>query len=248
MRFFLGIVASVITLGLPACKRPRAVDAAPSQAQSQLAPGFDAGVATPGPNPLASAPTPPAAPAATDPCVVADRAERSDLNHCYVDTLPETEWDVVSSVEITTSPAKVATTPDGIGDLVVHYANKTDAPVVLVFDESPLRGHVVAHRADGRRADGTEAPPPAAMRAWAKEVQQHQRVTLAPKAVLDERKMWFASSWMWAANAHEKQYPRTLLGPLPKAAYTLRVRTPLIVRSKGDHVDYAETSTSGTVE
>ena len=131
---------------------------------------------------------------------------------------------------------------------VVHYANKTDAPVVLMFDDSPLRGHVVAHHADGRRADGTEAPPPAWAQSWAKGARRYQRVTLGPKAVLDERKMWFASSWKWAPNAHEKQYPRSLLGPLPKGAYTLRVRTPLIVRSKGDHVDYAEASTSGGVE
>ena len=86
------------------------------------------------------------------------------------------------------------------------------------------------------------------MESWAKAARRYQRVTLGPKAVLDERKMWFASSWKWAPNAHEKQYPRSLLGPLPKGAYTLRVRTALIVRSKGDHTDYGEASTSGSVE
>jgi len=239
MRFFLGVVVSVTAL--TCCERRPSVDTAPSQPSAGVgAAGVDAGLP-----PVASAA---AAPAAPDPCVIADRAERSDLNRCYVDTLPAPEWDVASSVEITASPANVTNTPDGIGDLVVHYANKTDAPVVLVFDDSPLRGHVVAHRADGRRADGTEAPPPAEMESWAKAARRHQRVTLGPKAVLNERKMWFASSWKWAPNAREKQYPRSLLGPLPKGAYTLRVRTPLIVRSKGDHADYAEATTSGSVE
>jgi hypothetical protein len=238
MRLLLGIVGLGIALGLAACKRPAEVDAG-------------AGGADAGPSPVASASTAPIAPAALaapDPCFVTDRAERSDLNRCYPDTLPESEWDIASSVELTASPATVTNTPGGIGDLVVHYANKTNAPVVLVFDDSPLRGHVVAHHADGRRADGTDAPPPAWARSWAHGVKRHQRVVLGPRAVLDERKMWFASSWSWAPNAHEKQYPRSLLGPLPKGSYALRVRTPLVVRSKGDRVDYAEASTGARVE
>lgn len=183
-------------------------------------------------------------PAPADPCLVAERAERSDLNACYPGTLPEAEWDVTGSVVVTASPDSVTNTPGGIGDLVVHYTNTSNAPVVLVFDDSPLRGHVVAHHANGRRADGTEAPPPS----WAKGTRRHQRVVLAPKAVLDERKMWFASTWMWAPNAYEKQYPRTLLAPLPKGSYTLRVRTPLILRMKGDHADYAEATTTARVQ
>jgi hypothetical protein len=233
MRLLLGIAVVGIAHGLPACKRLAEVDA---------------GGADSGPSPVASVSTAPIAAAAPDPCFVTDRAERSDLGRCYPDTLPESEWDVASSVELTASPATVTTTPGGIGDLVVHYANKTDAPVVLVFDDSPLRGHVVAHHADGRRADGTDAPPPAWARSWAHGVKRHQRVVLGPRAVLDERKMWFASSWSWAPNANQKQYPRSLLGPLPKGSYTLRVRTPLVVRSKGDRADYAEASTGARVE
>jgi hypothetical protein len=240
MHLFSGIVVGVIALGLPACRRPAPVDTAPSQPPpaAELAGlgGLEAGGVDSGPS------------AAPDPCVLTDRGERSELLRCYPDTLPEAEWDVASSVEITATPATVTTTPGGIGDLVIHYANKTDAPVVLVFDDSPLRGHVVAHHGNGRRADGTEAPPPAWAQSWAKGVHRHQRVVLGPKAVLDERKMWFASTWRWAPNANEKQFPRSLLGPLPKGSYTLRVRTPLIVRSKGDRVDYAEATTSARVE
>ncbi|MCX5742534.1 MAG: hypothetical protein NT062_08565 [Proteobacteria bacterium] len=182
---------------------------------------------------------------ASDPCVVAGRAERSDLRACYVDTVSDPRWDVASSLEITVSPAEVKTTAGGMGDLVVHYANRTDSPVVLVFDDAPWRGHVVAHHADGRRADGVEAPPPPA---WATSRRRVQRVTLGPKAVLDENMMWFASSWMWQTRPYQKQWPRSLRGPLPKGAYTLQVRTQLIARSDGQHLDYAEASTGGRVE
>jgi hypothetical protein len=245
MRLFLvlGTAVSLLAAGLPACQpRPSAdtAQARPPAAAEASAPSRSSGAVDAGPAPTA--------PAAADPCVIADRAERSELRRCDVDTLAESEWDVESSLEITASPAKVTTTPGGIGDLVVHYANKTDAPVVLVFDDTVLRGHVVAHHADGRRADGTEAPPPVWATSWAKGARRYQRVTLGPKAVLDERKMWFAESWKWAPNAHEKQYPRSLLGPLPKGSYTLRVRSQLIVRSTGHRVDYAEARTNAAVE
>ena len=241
MRVFLQLVMSVTALSLPGCERRPLVDGM----QSRSPVDREAGAVDAGSSPVASAPT---ATPASDPCVVAQSAERTDLRSCYVDTLPEPEWDVASSIEITASPATVTNTPGGIGDLVVRYANKTAAPVVLVFDDSPLRGHVVAYRADGRPADGTEAPPPAAMSAGAKAARSYERITLGPKAVLDERKMWFASSWIWTQHVHEKQYPRTLLGPLPKGTYTLRVRTPLVVRFTSDRMEYAETSTTGAVE
>jgi hypothetical protein len=52
----------------------------------------------------------------------------------------------------------------------------------------------------------------------------------------------------WSPNTHEKQFPRALLGPLPKGSYTLHVRTALVVRSKGDRMDLAEATTGGRVE
>jgi hypothetical protein len=233
MRLLLGTVVALVGGPALGCERTAPVDAGPSPV---------------GPTPSAAATAAKAAPPADDPCLVTHGAERSDLGACYSDTLPETEWDVARAVELTASPATVTAAPGGMGDLVVHYANKTDAPVVLVFDDSPLRGHVVAHRADGRRADGTEAPPPAWANAWAKGKHRYQRITLGPKAVVDERKTWFASSWKWAPTSDQKEWPRSLLGPLPKGAYTLRVRTALAVRAKGDPLDYGEATTSARVE
>lgn len=243
MRVFVITTLGIMIGALLGCQRPASVDDIP--ARPLPAPGPPLASRAPGVLDASASEASPdaAAPPAPAPCFVANRAERRDLHNCEVDAPPEPNWDVTSSLEVTVSPAEVKTTPGGIGDLVIHYANRTDAPVILVFDDSATRGHVVAHHPGGRRADGVEAPPP-----WSTPKRRLSRITLGPKAVLDERKMWFASSWKWAPNSHEKQWPRTLLAPLPKGTYTLRVRTRLVARAEGDRIDFVEPSTTGRIE
>jgi hypothetical protein len=242
MRVLLApLFCAVLCIGASGCKRPAAGDApTPVASPPASAPDLDSGAMRPAADASATA---------TDPCFVGAgaSAELSELRSCDRDA-PSEDWDGADALAITASPATVRAEPGGIGDLVVHYANRTEGPIVLRFDDSPLRGHVVAHHPDGRRADGAEAPPPAWATTWAKSPRRYRRVTLGPRAVLDERKMWFASRWKWAPNDHEKQWPRSLLGPLPKGTYVLRVRTSLVVRATGERVEYAEATTNARVD
>ncbi|MBN9166358.1 MAG: hypothetical protein BGO98_48920 [Myxococcales bacterium 68-20] len=146
-------------------------------------------------------------------------------------------------VTLTSSPTRVA--PGGKADLLVTFANKTNAPLPLRFRIDPLaRFETEVYDAKKKRADvppGNPPPPPKGHSAPPPAEQKVGMVTVAPNGSARVRVPWEAVKMKWAPNkvrgtAVEKGYPRVPSGALAKGKYTVKVVTPLIgVFEGGDH-------------
>ena len=144
---------------------------------------------------------------------------------------------------LTSSPTRVA--PGGKADLLVTFANKTNAPLPLRFRIDPLaRFETEVYDAKKKRADvppGNPPPPPKGHSAPPPAEQKVGMVTVAPNGSARVRVPWEAVKMKWAPNkvrgtAVEKGYPRVPSGALAKGKYTVKVVTPLIgVFEGGDH-------------
>lgn len=166
---------------------------------------------------------------------------------CLVEPLPVTSWDVSGGVEVSVALAEATVASGESLAVVVTYKNKTAKPLDLTFEVSrrdgfpppPWMGDVTAHEASGRMVDMSEEPRPPWAAALADEPRQFAVLTLAGGAVLEDHLHWAAARYRWAASGREKQYPRSLLGPLGKGVYALKVHTTLVLRAQGGRLEYA---------
>lgn len=191
--------------------------------------------------------------ATKDDCVGADIGNLEDLllkTGCEESTSPDalTPVDLKGKLVVTatSSPTKVGL--GGKADLLVTYANKSQAPLVLHFRIDPVPRFETEVWSDAaknkaaKRADlppGQPPPPPKGASAPAPAEARSARITLAPGGVARVRVPWEAVKTKWApdkyvGSAPERGFPRAPAGPLPKGKYTVKVVTPLVGVSEGE--------------
>lgn len=139
------------------------------------------------------------------------------------------------TVTATADHARVA--PGGHADILVTFANKGSAPLVLDFiiDPTPRFEVEVYNAKTNKRIDpppGDPPKPPAGAPAKEAATASTARITLAANGKATVHVGWDANRSRWAPEKFkgtplEMGYPRAAAGPLPKGKYSVRVQTPL---------------------
>jgi hypothetical protein len=164
--------------------------------------------------------------------------------------------DLKGKLEVSLSASPTRSAGGGKVDLLVTFANKTKAPLVLHFkiDPVPRFETEVYDTKKNKRADmpaGSTPPPPKGATQPPASEAKSARVTIAPAGSARARIPWEAVKMKWAPEKYrgtppERGYPRAPAGPLPKGKYLVKVMTPLVGVSEG--VDHEMTAPKVEIE
>ncbi len=209
----------------------------------------DRGVEQDGGGPNADAAT-----AAKDECVGFDIGNLEEVllkSSCEVTANPEslTAVDLKGKLEVKVTAMPTKLSVGGKTDLLVTYANKSKAPLVLHFKIDPVaRFETEAWDQGGakgkapKRVDmpaGPEPAPPKGVARSSPTDARSARITLVPGGTARAHLSWEAVKTKWAPEKYlgappERGFPRSSAGPLPKGKYTVKVVTPLVGVADGE--------------
>jgi hypothetical protein len=162
-----------------------------------------------------------------------------NMSACEVsDVKPDSKpKDVKGTLTVTATADSARVAHGGHADILVTYANKSAAPLVLDFtvDPTPRFSVEVYGAKTNKRAEMPTAPQPK-LPAGSPPLEPGEakvaRVTIAANGKATVHIPWDAVKTRWApeklkGTPPEMGYPRVPAGPLAKGKYNLRVVTPL---------------------